>query len=157
MKVGILPVGKIAPEVLVELGRGIEKIYPDTSCLAVKDPLSLPKQAFDKKRNQYNSSVILSDLRFFAANERFHRVLGLVNVDVFLSGLNYVFGEADVLGRVGLVSLWRLKPGFYQENAAPAVFKSRTLKEAVHEIGHTLGVGALPEEFLCYAFFQFYF
>lgn len=147
MKVGILPVGKIAPEVLVELGRGIEKIYPDTSCLAVKDPLSLPKQAFDKKRNQYNSSVILSDLRFFAANERFHRVLGLVNVDVFLSGLNYVFGEADVLGRVGLVSLWRLKPGFYQENAAPAVFKSRTLKEAVHEIGHTLGVVHCPKSF----------
>ncbi len=119
MKIGILSVGKIAPEVLVELAQGIDKIYPDTPCLAVNDSLSVPKQAFDKKRNQYNSSVILGELRFFSDNERYHRVLGVVNVDVFLSDLNYVFGEADVLGRVALVSLWRLKPGFYHENAAP--------------------------------------
>ena len=66
----------------------------------------------------------------------YHRVLGVVDADIFASGLNYVFGEAYVSGRAALVSLWRLKPEFYREKVDIAVFISRTLKEAVHELGH---------------------
>ncbi len=147
MKVGILPIGKIEPEVLVALEQGIGKIFPDTDCSVMEDSFSLPKQAFDKKRNQYDSNAILNELRDFAEAGRFHRVLGLVDVDVFSSGLNYVFGEAYVSGRAALISLWRLKPEFYHEIAAPAVFKLRTLKEGLHELGHTLGLVHCPRSF----------
>jgi archaemetzincin len=58
--------------------------------------------------------------------------------------LNYVFGEAYAPGRVALISLWRLKPEFYGENAGSAVFMLRMLKEAVHELGHTLGLQHCP-------------
>jgi archaemetzincin len=141
MKIGILPVGQIAPGVLDKLQQGLVKIFPDTTCIMVRDFFSVPKQAFDKKRNQYRSSIILNDLRAFAAKRvEYHCVLGVVDADIFASGLNYVFGEAYVSGRAALISLCRLKPEFYREKVDIAVFISRMLKEAVHELGHTLGL-----------------
>jgi len=145
MKIGILPVGQVAPEMLVELQQGIVKIFPETSCSVIKHSLPIPEQAFDKKRNQYNSSVILNELGVFAPKEeQYHRVLGVVDVDVFSTGLNYVFGEAYVSGKVALISLWRLKSEFYRENAGADVFAIRALKEAIHELGHTLGLQHCP-------------
>lgn len=141
MKIGILPVGQIDSEVFGELQQGLVKTFPDTACSVIKQVLLVPQHAFDKKRNQYNSSVILNEIRAFAAkSEEYHRVLGLSDVDIFASGLNYVFGEAYSPGRVALISLWRLKPEFYGENAGSDVFVLRILKEAVHELGHTFGL-----------------
>jgi archaemetzincin len=71
----------------------------------------------------------------------------VVDVDIFSSGLNYVFGEAYVPGNAALISLWRLKPEFYRENAGTNVFAVRMLKEAVHELGHTLGIQHCPKSY----------
>jgi len=148
MKIGILPIGQIAPEVLIALEQSLVKIYPDTTCSIINEVLPIPQQAFDKKRKQYNSSTILNELRVFAAKrEGIDRVLGVVDVDIFSSGLNYVFGEAYAPGAAALISLWRLKPEFYGESAGSAVFKLRVSKEAVHELGHTLGLQHCPRSF----------
>ena len=148
MKIGILPVGQIAPDVLVKLQQGLVKIFPDVSLLMIKDSFPVPKQAFDKKRNQFNSSIILNELRVFVAKKvEYQCVLGVVDTDIFVSGLNYVFGEAYVSGRAALISLWRLKPEFYHENSGPAVFVLRALKEAVHDLGHILGLQHCPHSF----------
>ena len=141
MKIGILPVGQVPREVLLELAQALPKIFPDTACSVIKKPTPIPADAFVQKRDQYNSSVILNQVKIFAAsNAGFDRVLGVVDVDVFASGLNYVFGEAYTPGKAALISLWRLKPDFYGETAGSDVFVSRTVKEAVHELGHTLGL-----------------
>ncbi|MGD0449605.1 MAG: archaemetzincin family Zn-dependent metalloprotease [Candidatus Bathyarchaeia archaeon] len=141
MKIGILSVGQLAPDALVNLKQELVKILPDTDCTTIKDSFPVPKQAFDKKRSQYNSSIILDDLRVFIVKKpQYHRVLGVIDADIFASGLNYVFGEAYVSGRAALISLWRLKPQFYRENVNITVFVSRMVKEAVHELGHTLGL-----------------
>jgi archaemetzincin len=141
MKVGILPVGHVPREVLLELAGALPKILPETACVVIGEPLPIPADAFVKNRNQYNASVILSHVRVYAAsNAVFDRVLGVVDADVFASGLNYVFGEAYNPGRAALISLWRLKPSFYGEATCSDVYMSRVLKEAVHELGHTLGL-----------------
>ena len=148
MKIGILPVCQIAPDELFKLQQGLVKIFPDTNCIIGKDFFPVPKQAFDKKRNQFNSRIILSELGVFAAKKvEYHRVLGVVDADIFTSGLNYVFGEAYVSGTAALISLWRLKPEFYHENTGQAIFVLRALKEAVHELGHTLGLQHCPHSF----------
>jgi archaemetzincin len=141
MKVIVLPVGQVPREALLELAQALPKIFPDTACSVIKEALPVPADAFVEKRNQYNSSVILSQIKVFTArNAGFDRVLGVIDADVFASGLNYVFGEAYMPGKAALISLWRLKPDFYGETAGFDVFVSRALKEAVHELGHTLGL-----------------
>ena len=141
MKVGILQVGQIAIEVLAAVEEGLTKTYPETTGSIIKETLPLPLQAFDKKRSQHNSTVILNEVRACAARRKdFHRVLGVVNVDIFTSDLNYVFGEAYTPGSAGLISLWRLKPEFYKDKPNMELYLLRTQKEAIHEVGHTLGV-----------------
>jgi archaemetzincin len=141
MKVGILGVGQISSKLLDEIAHAIMEILPDCSSEIVEDVLAVPEQAFDRKRRQYNSTAILNDVRSFAAGQtRWHRIIGLVDVDIYTSGLNYVFGEAYVSGPAGLVSLWRLKPQFYGETLETKVLLERTIKEAMHELGHTLGL-----------------
>ena len=153
MKIGILPVGEIAPDVLVGIQQGLVKIFPDTACTIIKKVLPVPKPAFDKKRNQYSSSVILNEVRVASKSAKFHGVLGVVDVDIFVPELNYVFGEAYTPGKVALVSLWRLKPQFYGESAGSDVFVLRALKEAIHELGHTLGLQHCPRS-LCVMHFS---
>jgi len=148
MKIGILPVGQVDSGVLVGLAQGLVKIFPDTVCSVIGEVLPVPAGAFDKKRNQYSSSVILNEIRSYAEKRQdFHIVLGVVDVDIFLPGLNYVFGEAYTPGKAALISLWRLKPEFYGDKANKAVYLLRALKEAVHEVGHTLGLHHCPRAF----------
>jgi archaemetzincin len=154
MKIGILAVGHVDSEVLVGVQQGLVKTFPDTACTIIKKVLPVPKLAFDKKRNQYSSSVILNEIRVFASqNEKFHGVLGVVDVDIFVPELNYVFGEAYTPGRAALISLWRLKPQFYGENSGADFFVLRALKESIHELGHTLGLPHCPRS-LCVMHFS---
>jgi archaemetzincin len=62
-------------------------------------------------------------------------MLGVTARDLYAEGLNFVFGMADSPGRAGVISLFRLNTG-----ADEATFRNRALKEAVHELGHTLGL-----------------
>jgi archaemetzincin len=154
MKIGILAVGEIPSDMLVGLQQGLVKTFPDVACSVIKRVLPVPKLAFDKKRNQYSSSVILNEIRNYASkHEKFHKVLGLVDVDIFVPELNYVFGEAYTPGKAALVSLWRLKPKFYGENAGSDVLLVRALKESIHEVGHTLGLSHCPRS-LCVMHFS---
>jgi archaemetzincin len=141
MKVGILQVGQIAPEVLAVIAEGILKTYPDTAATIINEAMPVPQTAFDKKRGQYSSALILNEVRLCAASRQdFQRVLGILNVDIYAFGLNYVFGEAYTPGAAALVSLWRLKPEFYKDKSNPNLYMLRAQKEAIHELGHTLGI-----------------
>ena len=56
-----------------------------------------------------------------------------------------IFGQAESGGGVALISLKRLRPDFYGLSQDPSLFLERALKEAVHEIGHLLGLGHCPD------------
>jgi len=73
------------------------------------------------------------------------RVLGVVDVDIFAPGLNFVFGQADISGKRALISLQRLRQEFYGLPRDESVFGERVLKEAVHEVGHTYGLRHCPD------------
>ena len=67
-------------------------------------------------------------------------VLGVTDVDLYVPNYNFVFGEAVCPGKAALISLYRLKPEFYGEPPNKQVFRERVAKEAVHAIGHALGM-----------------
>lgn len=140
MRVGVLAVGQVRSEFLRATAHGVMQVFPHTTCEVIDRVLPVPGQAYDKKRRQSNSTQILQNIRIFAANLPYDRVLGITDADLFASELNYVFGEAYVSGKVGLISLWRLKPDFYGEEPDRGALELRMIKEATHELGHTLGL-----------------
>ena len=66
------------------------------------------------------------------------RVLGVTSVDLYIPILTFVFGEAQMGGPCAVVSFHRLMQEFYGLPADPSLLIGRLIKEAVHEVGHTL-------------------
>jgi archaemetzincin len=141
MKLGLLRFGKIPLEVAERIQQSLMSVFPNTTRAVIEEPTPLPAAAFDEKRGQYRSSVILSEIQRYAAMRRdLDVVLGIVDADAYVAGLNFVFGEAASPGKAALISLWRLRPEFYGEPPDEGLFVERAVKEAVHEVGHTLGL-----------------
>ena len=109
-----------------------------------ENPLNL-EFAYHSEREQYYSSAILGKLPELRS-EGCARILGLVDVDLYVPDLNFVFGEADVVEKTAIVSTKRLRPGFWGLPEDESLFWERTLKEAVHELGHTYGLKHCPDK-----------
>ncbi|MFH1003827.1 MAG: archaemetzincin family Zn-dependent metalloprotease [Chloroflexota bacterium] len=131
----INPLTPMNGEVLDTLREGIEEAF-DSAVAVSTQADNLVDYAFNAKRKQYLAPLILSTLRDLKAEPGAH-YLGIVDVDLYSPGFNYVFGETDIGSRVALVSLYRLKPERYGLPPNETVFSTRMLKEAVHELGHT--------------------
>ena len=69
------------------------------------------------------------------------RVLGVTECDLFVPVLTFVFGEAQLDGDCAAVSTARLDERFYGLPAREELLRERLVKEAVHELGHTFGLG----------------
>jgi archaemetzincin len=98
-----------------------------------------PERAFDPSRGQYDSTRLL-ELLLAAPDDAGERVLGVAGVDLFIPVLTYVFGEAQLQGRVAVVSLHRLRPEAYGLPRDPRLVLERLEKESLHELGHTFGL-----------------
>lgn len=104
----------------------------------MRDAVSLPDEALDQMRHQYNSSRLLTLLSSKAFDAE--RVLGVTEADLYAGGLNYVFGEGLSPGQVCMISTHRLWPEVSRDEGRE-LFYQRLIKEAVHELGHTIGLG----------------
>ena len=154
MKIGILRIGQVDSYIVNRIHENLQMIFPNTKCALIDDMLPIAEIAFEIAREQYRSDVILAKVQSFAAKEKgVDRVLGIVDLDLFVPNLNFVFGEAECPGRAALISLWRLRPEFYGKRANTEVFLERSTKEAVHELGHTLGLTHCTNVF-CVMFFS---
>lgn len=94
---------------------------------------------FSKERGQYYSTQLIAH-----AIEHAHHLDGklliLVEADLFIPVFTFVFGEAQLRGPVAVVSVCRLHEEFYTGRTNDELLFERTMKEILHELGHTFGL-----------------
>jgi len=106
---------------------------------------SVPREAYDPLRGQYKASALLKYLSSVSFPEMV-RLVGLVDVDLYEEGLNFVFGEAQYGGKYAVVSTYRLK------DPDERLYFERVFKETNHELGHTFGLKHCPDPYCVMSF-----
>lgn len=101
--------------------------------------LAIPEASFLRARNQHHSTVILKEILAEVPADAL-KVLGLIDRDLCIPILTFVFGEAQLGGTASLVSLARLRQEFYDLPPEPSLFRERLYKECLHELGHNFGL-----------------
>jgi len=145
----LVPLGSLPPVLLGFLQEGLTRELGAVVRLGENLPLppSCPEGA-----GQCQAAPFLTALAAVPRSGE-DLTLGVTAVDLTVPGLNFVFGLADKPSRGAVISLARLYPEFYGRPRNPELFKARALKEAVHELGHLLGLGHCPDP-ACIMFFS---
>jgi len=95
--------------------------------------------AYAPERRQYHATLILAALlRRLPAPDA--KIVGITSVDLFIPVLTFVFGQSQLDGPSALVSTYRLGTPFYGLPPDEGLLVERTIKEAVHELGHAFGL-----------------
>ena len=137
MGIDLQPIGEIDSNVLAGISAGLVSTFGNT--VRIKTAIPIPESAYVPARNQYLADLVLAGLKLYQNGDR--RLLGVTDINLFSPGLNFVFGQADVLNRIGVISLTLLKQENYGLPGDTALLIDRAQKEAVHELGHTFGLG----------------
>jgi archaemetzincin len=98
-----------------------------------------PISAFEPKRNQYYARKIIETL-LQDLPEDCEKMICVTDVDLCTPVLTFVYGEAQLDGKVAVVSSSRLKQEFYGMPHNAELLLQRLLKECLHELGHCYGL-----------------
>src|ERR687888_1910488 len=123
----------------------LEKVLSEefNSFVSCASPIrEIPFQLFGKQRNQWKSNEILQWLldKLRPTKSTTTKILAICDFDAYSNGLNFVFGEAYIDGRISAIYLPRLRQEFYGLKEDQYLFYERIVKEAVHELGHAFGL-----------------
>ncbi len=154
-KLYLIPIGEVDGKILEGLKSSLrERFHLE---VVIGEALPKPDYAYNRRRRQYHSSPILDNLSRLRSSTlrsssttatedgssfggQAYRVLGVTELDLYVSNLNFIFGQAQMGGRTALISLARLREEFWGRRPNERLLAERALKEAVHELGHTLGL-----------------
>jgi len=107
-------------------------------------PSAEPEYAFDLRRRQYSSTLILREWVGRCPSDA-ARILAITEKDLFIPMLSFIFGQAQLNGTVAIISTARLRQEFYELPANRMLLLARVVKEALHEMGHTFGLVHCPD------------
>lgn len=137
----VLPLGTLDADIAATIEQGIRRVFGLDVCLM--NAGQTPDHAFDARRRQYSSELILRDI-IQQCPEGALRLLAVTTVDLFIPMLTFVYGQAQLNGRVSLVSTARMHQEFYDLKQDRPLTLSRILKESIHELSHTFGLIHCP-------------
>jgi archaemetzincin len=132
----VVSIGTTDARLLGAASAGLEHAF-GVSCSILDRSLD-PAFAHHTERNQYFSTPILE--RLAQLNGHLEVLVGVTALDLYIPILTFVFGEAQLGGRCAVVSYHRLTQEFYGLPSDRTVLTERLVKEAIHEVGHTVGL-----------------
>ncbi len=135
--IDIVPIGDIDDYLLLFLHPHLSQTFKMKTRIRRRD-FDLVS-VYDSMRNQYNSSGLLLQLINEVPPET-SKILGITGLDLFIPIFTFLFGEAQLNGVGALVSFHRLQNEFYGIPGDRELLRTRLLKEAIHELGHTFGL-----------------
>lgn len=131
--IGIVPIGDVSGTTIKVLAGHISGyLNPNVDILPAMEP---PSYAHDKRRFQYDAGIILKAMESRSPSGCM-KILGVVDVDIFVPIFTHVFGESRQGGRCALVSIYRLKQDADGSSAPKDRVLERAAKVALHELGH---------------------
>ncbi|MBW1731887.1 MAG: archaemetzincin family Zn-dependent metalloprotease [Deltaproteobacteria bacterium] len=138
----ISPIGEIEDDILKAIEKGVKDAfgYP-TEITPLIENVDF---AYDAHRDQYHSTPILKRLSDTAPAHCL-KILGIVDVDLFIPILTHVYGEAQLGGKASIISTYRLKKGILEPFRSEK-YVCRLRKEAAHELGHTFNLKHCREQ-----------
>jgi archaemetzincin len=136
-RIHLVPVGRVEDGLLEGLGDDLSRAF-GTEWHLEREGLDT-RFAFHAERQQHHATDILARLASNVPPGAW-RLLGVTSSDLYIPILTFVFGEAQLEGRCAVVSTHRLRQEFYGLPPDPQLMRERLLKEAIHELGHTLGL-----------------
>ncbi|MBM3437150.1 MAG: hypothetical protein FJY07_13150 [Bacteroidetes bacterium] len=94
---------------------------------------------YDPTRRQYDGNRLLKYMDSVSRPETL-KTIGVFTVDLFISILTYIFGQAIFRGRTRIASVFRLKNEQYGMVEDQFLLLDRFRKLVIHELGHTFGL-----------------
>lgn len=137
-----MPIGAVDPAAIATAGRSIQSRFGCEAHSAA--PIAIPAAAWDAQRHQFGSVEFMLALASLDSQGD-GRLMGLTECDLFIPMLTFVFGQAQLRGRVALVSTARLRQEFYRVAPDPDLLACRLEKEIGHELGHCFGLFHCPD------------
>ncbi len=142
-------IGELDKSVLIKLKKNLEWSFKEfiDSVRILPKPIPLTDSEYNSSKRQYNALLIINKLTKHTRKKKLFRILGVMDKDIYSKYLNFVFGVAFnpkksqlEFSGVALISITRLREEFYRRPENKSLTELRTLKEAIHELGHTLGL-----------------
>jgi archaemetzincin len=135
--VGVVPLGEVSEIALKVIAAHISGYYKLS--VQILPPLVHPEYAFDERRFQYDAGIILDALESMEFKD-LEKVIGVLNLDLFVPIFTHVFGEAKQGGKFALVSLFRLGKNPDGSLSPWSLIFERAAKVALHELGHVFNL-----------------
>jgi archaemetzincin len=134
--VRLVPAGDVDQAMLDAVRLAVIRQY-NVACRDARKPLDVAF-ACHTERGQYHSTMIIERLAQIDTTDDV--IVAVTSFDLFIPILKYVFGEAQLGGRIAVISYHRMLQPFYGLPPDTELTAARIGKTAVHEIGHTLGL-----------------
>ena len=142
MKVLIIPINEVDRKTTEAIAEVVRVIF---ACeIEIGRSIAVPVRTYNPVRKQFSSIRILKALEL-KTQDRGESLLGIIDLDLYVPELNFVFGQADVLSHAAVIALPRLRQEFYGLEPDAELFLQRAAKEAVHELGHVNRLDHCPQ------------
>lgn len=131
--IGVVPLGEVCELTVKSIAANIlGYLHLDTLILPAMEH---PMYAYNERRHQYDAGAMITAMESLSFPQC-DKIVGVVDLDLFIPIFAHVFGEARQGGRAALVSISRLKPPSLTSQEALNLQMERAAKVALHELCH---------------------